>query len=165
MEERDAETRDPVVVGVDGSAASIAALRWALHQARLTRCPVEAVHAWTASPSPFDNFSIAQAGFRSERDAARDLLTAAVAQARNADPRNGVPVRERLVAGHPAAALLASAAHARTVVLGSPRRRRLSRLRTRTVAHALLTSAPCRVVLVAADGTVVRDTAMPPAPA
>lgn len=35
-----------IVVGVDGSAGSISALRWALDEARLRETSVELVHAW-----------------------------------------------------------------------------------------------------------------------
>src|ERR1035441_7636168 len=35
-----------IVVGVDGSPASVAALRWAVRQAELTGATVEAVTAW-----------------------------------------------------------------------------------------------------------------------
>ena len=35
-----------IVVGVDGSANSIAALRWAVAEAKLRGCAVRAVHAW-----------------------------------------------------------------------------------------------------------------------
>jgi nucleotide-binding universal stress UspA family protein len=36
-----------VVVGVDGSAGSSEALRWAIAEARLRNAPLRAVHAWT----------------------------------------------------------------------------------------------------------------------
>ena len=38
--------RPRIVVGVDGFASSRAALRWAIHQAKLTGAVVEAVTAW-----------------------------------------------------------------------------------------------------------------------
>ena len=41
----DDETRR-IVVGVDGFESSEAALRWAIHQAKLTGAVVEAVTAW-----------------------------------------------------------------------------------------------------------------------
>ena len=39
-------TRRRVVVGVDGSESSLAALRWAVRQAELTGAPLEIVSAW-----------------------------------------------------------------------------------------------------------------------
>jgi nucleotide-binding universal stress UspA family protein len=39
-----------VVVGVDGSASSLEALRWAVRQAELTGATVDAVIAWQYPP-------------------------------------------------------------------------------------------------------------------
>lgn len=151
-----AETEPRIVVGVDGSPASTAALLWAIRNARFTGSTVEIVHAWTASVSPFD-LAHAQAGFQSERRAARDVLDSAVARARDADPGGDVPVRDELVAGHPAAVLLDRGRGARMVVVGSPRHRTLTGRLHKTVTHILTKDAPCRVVVVADDGLVVSD--------
>ena len=156
------ETRSRVVVGLDGSPASVAALRWAIRQARFTGCTVELVHVWTASVSPFD-LAHARAGVQSERDAAREVLLTAVAQARDANPDGDVPVREELVAGYPVAVLRAKGRIARMVVLGNPRDSNRTRLLHKTVTHAVTRDAPCRVVIVAADGSLVRDSALPSA--
>lgn len=153
-----------IVVGVDGSPESVAALRWAIRQAGPPGCTVEAVHVWTASVSPFDNFAIARGGYRAEREAAQTVLRTAVAQARDADPEGDVPVRVELVAGRPAAVLREKGHGARIVVLGSPRHRRRGHLLHPTVVQAVTRDAPCRVVVVAADGLLVSDTALPPAP-
>jgi nucleotide-binding universal stress UspA family protein len=150
-------------VGVDGSPASVAALRWAIHEASLTRSTVEAVNAWTGSVSPFDNIAIAQAGYRSERDAAHDVLLTAVAEARKTDHDGHVPVEEALAPGHPAAVLRDKGRHARLVVLGSPRKGRLTGLLHKSVVQSVIKDAPCRVVVVAADGSLVSDTALPSA--
>lgn len=144
-----------IVVGVDGSPASVAALRWAVREAKRTGCTVEAVHVWTASPSPFDRFSTAQAGFRSEHDAARDVLGDAVAQARDVDPDGSVPLRGELVPGYPRGVLRQMARGARMVVVGSPREGRLSHLWHTSVAHSVAKDAPCLVVIVAPDGTLL----------
>lgn len=40
----------PIVVGVDGTPASAAALRWAVDEAVSRRCPLHVVHAWTYEP-------------------------------------------------------------------------------------------------------------------
>jgi nucleotide-binding universal stress UspA family protein len=161
--ERGAETKARIVVGLDGSPASVAALRWAIREARLTGCTVEGVHVWTASTSPFDNLAVARAGLQSERDAAREVLRSAVAQARDADPDGGVPVREELVAGYPAVVLRERGRGARMVVVGQPRHGNLTRLLHKTVTHAVVRDAPCRVVTVAADGSLVGDSALPTA--
>jgi nucleotide-binding universal stress UspA family protein len=42
-----AQTRGPVVVGVDGSPASEEAIRFAFEEASLRRCPLIALHTWT----------------------------------------------------------------------------------------------------------------------
>jgi len=39
-----------IVVGLDGSASSKAALRWAATQSRMTGLPLRVVHAWQATP-------------------------------------------------------------------------------------------------------------------
>ena len=44
-------TAGRIVVGVDGFESSTAALRWAIHQAKLTGAVVEAVTAWHIPPS------------------------------------------------------------------------------------------------------------------
>lgn len=41
------ETQARIVVGLDRSPASVAALRWAIREARRTGCTVEAGHVWT----------------------------------------------------------------------------------------------------------------------
>ncbi len=50
-----------IVVGVDGSESSMAALRWAIRQARLTGSSVDAVTAWQV-PSAYGMAPIAESG-------------------------------------------------------------------------------------------------------
>ena len=40
-----------IVVGLDGSASSKAALRWAVTQSRMTGLPLRVVHAWQVTPA------------------------------------------------------------------------------------------------------------------
>ncbi|MFF8939300.1 universal stress protein [Streptomyces paradoxus] len=66
-----------IVVGVDGSEASVAALRWATEQARALRVEVVAVHAWEATAprvAPYAPVSVRPTPAE-ERDAAARLLT------------------------------------------------------------------------------------------
>jgi hypothetical protein len=45
------ETRGRIAVGIDGSAGSDEALRWALDEARLRHASLDVVHAWTCPRS------------------------------------------------------------------------------------------------------------------
>jgi nucleotide-binding universal stress UspA family protein len=47
-----------IVVGVDGSAGSNAALRWSIEEGRLRNEPVEIVHCWNVVPPYGGQFSI-----------------------------------------------------------------------------------------------------------
>jgi nucleotide-binding universal stress UspA family protein len=47
-----------IVVGVDGSAASNAALRWAIDEGKLRYEPVEIVHCWNVVPPYGGQFSL-----------------------------------------------------------------------------------------------------------
>ncbi len=47
-----------IVVGVDGSAGSNAALRWALEEGKLRKQPVEIVHCWNVVPPYGGRFSM-----------------------------------------------------------------------------------------------------------
>src|SRR5918996_5586083 len=108
-----------IVVGVDGSPGSDAALRWALEEARIREAGVHAMHAFEPPPLAFDVTPIGPAGTiaevlpgeleqltRTAEAAARAVLEAALDRAHVAD--SGVGVRSSLVQGH-AATVLADA--------------------------------------------------------
>ena len=57
-----------IVVGVDGSPSSMTALRWAILQAELTGCEVEAVTAWRL-PSRYGFAAVADRATDFEGDA------------------------------------------------------------------------------------------------
>jgi nucleotide-binding universal stress UspA family protein len=142
-------TKTPVVVGVDGSAGSLAALRWALREAELRRVGLQAVFvyqyhsAWT-DPGPGSIFPVgfgeirpgfgaevqsdaqidSRGGrFRDAREAAANFLEATVDQVLH--PSGAAPaeatttVIPRVVRGHPAAALLDAAIDTDLLVVGS----------------------------------------------
>lgn len=104
-----------IVVGVDGSPSSKAALRWALAEARLRCARVQAVAAWEfpvsygwTSGMPYEDLP-AMAG---------KALSEAVHEAVGFDEPE-VPVLETVVPGHPAQALIDASAHAALLVVGS----------------------------------------------
>jgi nucleotide-binding universal stress UspA family protein len=108
-----------IVVGVDGSPSSRAALRWAVRQARLTGATVDAVIAWQI-PVVLQNYSWAPIYVEEAGDFAADARKRidAVISA-EVDPADSPLVRSQVVHGHPAQVLLAAAAGADLLVVGS----------------------------------------------
>jgi nucleotide-binding universal stress UspA family protein len=102
-----------IVVGVDGYESSQAALRWAIHQAKLTGAVVEAVTAWHfpvgAGPAPI-------ADLPDYADDARIVLTEAIAEMCMIDPE--VEIRPRVVEGRAGRVLVDAAEGADLLVVG-----------------------------------------------
>ncbi|GAA1090310.1 MULTISPECIES: universal stress protein [Kitasatospora] len=135
----------PVVVGYDGSAESIAALRWATVEAALRGLPLELVQAW---PWPKHHVLGGEDADRWVRQQLADQEAAVRASA------GDVAVTSRLVPDAPAAVLKAAGEKASVLVLGS---RGLSTLRgflVGSVSQEVLAGAVCPVVLVRAGGGV-----------
>lgn len=112
-----AESR--IVVGVDGSPSSRAALRWAVRHARLTGGTVDAVIAWQI-PLMLQNYSWAPIYVEEAGDFAEDArkrIDAIIGK--EVGPADRPLVRSRVVHGHPAQALLAAAVGADLLVVGS----------------------------------------------
>jgi nucleotide-binding universal stress UspA family protein len=110
-----AEQERRIVVGVDGSGPSMAALRWAIRQARLTGATVDAVTAWRY-PSGHGWGPVIDVPADFEGDAKR-TLTQALAEVSGLDPE--VPVRPLVLEGHAAEVLLRTAEGAQLLVVGS----------------------------------------------
>lgn len=137
-----------VVVGVDGSASSRAAVRWAIGYAKLIGAVVEAVgvvelpmnYGWSA---PVVDTSLdedtAQRNFRQELDA---VLPAALGEGQP------VEVRELLVRGNPAEALIEASRDAQVLVVGSRGHGTFARAMLGSVSQRCAQHAPCPVVIV-----------------
>ncbi|MBP0448395.1 universal stress protein [Kitasatospora sp. RG8] len=137
-----------IVVGIDGSAPSKAALRWAVGQAGLTGARVHAVAAWEY-PSLYGWFApMTDDGF--ERSALR-TLTAEVNEVVGRD--RPVEIRESLVLGHAAEVPLGAAEGADLLVLGSRGRGSFTRTLLGSVSARCAVHGVCPVVIVRADGT------------
>ncbi|WAL69407.1 universal stress protein [Amycolatopsis cynarae] len=158
----------PVVVGVDGSATSAAALRWAVAEAAATGRVVRAVAAWTYVPAvdpggvvaPIDE--VAAMHGRALDDFVRETV----------GERPGAPVRADLVEGDPADALVKASAEASLLVLGSHGRGRLLSALLGSVSAQCLRRAACPVVIISPEvagekhehGTGLRAAAETPGP-
>jgi nucleotide-binding universal stress UspA family protein len=135
---------EPVVVGVDGSPASEAAVAFAFGAAALRAVPLVAVHAWydlLADPvmAPLLDVDALEAD---EREVLAERLTAWSRKYPDVDMRRLV-VRDRA-----ARALVQESASAQLVVVGSRGRGGLTGMLLGSVSHALLHHAYCPVAVV-----------------
>lgn len=139
--------RHGVVVGVDGSAASDAAIGYAFGIASDVAESLTAIHAWhdptrtgvgTMMAITYDPDEIA----KEERLALAQSLTGW--QAKFPD----VEVEAKVVLGHPVPALVSRATHARILVVGSRGRGALTSLVLGSVSHGVLHHATGPVAVV-----------------
>lgn len=113
---RESSDTDTIVVGVDGSHGSIAALRWAIDEAAATNSSVRAVMSWrpeplTAPPAP----PVAPLEvLRAER---YSVLRRVIAK--TLGKRHDVDVGAELVEGVPAEQLIKTVRQAKMLVVGS----------------------------------------------
>jgi nucleotide-binding universal stress UspA family protein len=141
-----------LVVGVDGSPSSVAALRWAIAEAELTGDTVEAVIAW--------QYSIATGGYGwapvmmddgiDMRAVAEKTLTEAIDQA--VRPGNAVTVERRIVEGYASSVLVDASAHADLLVVGSRGHGTFADALIGSVSQNCAHHAKCPVVIVRGRG-------------
>jgi nucleotide-binding universal stress UspA family protein len=141
----------PVVVGVDGSPGSQAAVEFAIEEASLRGAGLVAVHAWR---DPFAESVPVAAGdgldLAEVERAERAVLAERVAGWREKYP--DVPVREELVRDHSVHALLAAGGPAGTLVVGSRGRGGFTGLLLGSTATILLNQALRPVIVVGSGG-------------
>ncbi|MET0863066.1 MAG: universal stress protein [Nakamurella sp.] len=139
-----------IVVGIDGSVESLAALRWALHEAAATGGSAEVVHCWQPH-------QVSDILFGSPEELHRGsvcMLQNEVAAALRALPRPP-HVTKTSRRGRPTPVLIDIASGATMLVLGSHGHTDLHDLTHGKVAAGCLKRAGCPVVIVGRDATVV----------
>src|SRR5258708_31193682 len=109
-------TRHPIVVGVDGSQSSLAALAWAMRQAQLTDAPLEVVSAWEW-PASYSGWETPLPPDYDPADEARRQLDKAVSAVLT--PGDAIELRQSLIEGHPPPVLEALSTTAELAVMGS----------------------------------------------
>jgi nucleotide-binding universal stress UspA family protein len=107
-----------IVVGLDGSPGSLAALSWAAREARLRGATLEVVVAWKY-PMPVLLFPAAPdpPSVKTLRTEAKELTEHALTKV--ADDVAGVDIERRVVEGTPAEVLLGRLVEADLLVVGS----------------------------------------------
>jgi nucleotide-binding universal stress UspA family protein len=144
------ETQDPagrIVVGVDGSESSKAALRWAVRQAELTGSSVEAVVAW--------HYPVVMGGFGYGPVSAMVLnfdeiaaKTMADTIAAVVDPATPVHISSLVLEGNPAQVLLRAAEDADLLVVGSRGHGGFAAALLGSVSQHCAHHAPCPLVIM-----------------
>jgi len=131
-----------IVVGVDGSDISSAAIRFAFQQAARRHVGITAVHA--ATPTRQHPSVRVPADIVEQID--RQLFAEAMESKRVLFP--AIDVRTKLVHGHPAQALIDSSTGAELVVVGSHGRGGFAGMLLGSVSQAVLQHAACAVAVV-----------------
>jgi nucleotide-binding universal stress UspA family protein len=144
-----------VVVGVDGSPGSAAALCWALKEAQRRAVALRAVTAWEF-PLESTFGSMTAAGDFHPVVAAEEILAKALAEA-------GVPpadeaVTTAAVEGHPAEVLLQVSTRAQLLVVGSRGHGKFLGALLGSVSRYVAAHAACPVVVIGSGGAVDHRT-------
>lgn len=143
-----------IVVGVDGSSSSKAALRWAIRQAKLTGSSVEAVTTWHY-PAAYGLAPGSDGSYDFEANA-KNALVEALAEVSGVEP--DVLVRPLVTEGFAAEVLLHEAQGADLLVVGSRGHGGLTSALLGSVSMYCVLHAHCPV-LVLREGCQVPDGA------
>ena len=134
-----------IVVGIDGSPHSNAALRWSLAQAEARGGEVVAVFAWQVPflsfPGAFDRDELEQ----SARQFIIDTVSAIV-------PTPAIRLWTLVAEGDPAASLVEASREASVLVLGTRGRSRWAGRLLGSVSQRCAAAAACPVILVKQSG-------------
>ena len=132
-----------IVVGVDGSPASIRALKWALDQAVLTSAAVEAINAWQYPQVP--GGQVSAMGFNFSANAEQILKNAVESVGASTES-----VTTRTVLGHPVQVLVDASGGADLLVVGSRGHGGFAGMLLGSVSGQVATYAQCPTVIVPA---------------
>jgi nucleotide-binding universal stress UspA family protein len=142
-------TQRRIVVGVDGSEPSLAALRWAVRQAELTGTPLEVVSAWKWSAS-YSGWETLPPPDDDPADEARRQLEKAISAVLT--PRAAIEVRRSVIEGYAAPVLEALSKTADLVVVGSHGHGEFAGLLLGSVSEHCITHCHCPVVVTRGIG-------------
>jgi nucleotide-binding universal stress UspA family protein len=141
-----AETeRRKIVVGVDGSDTSKAALAWAIRQAALTGAPLEVVISWDY-PINYGWMIAVPENLDFAADAAAELDE--IIEETVGIDGGAVDITKKVIHNHPALALMQEAQDAALVVVGSRGHGEFTGMLLGSVSEHLATHAPCPVLIL-----------------
>jgi nucleotide-binding universal stress UspA family protein len=141
-------TGNRIVVGVDGSAGSLAAVEWAARQSELTGAVLEVVMTWEWPVSYGWSLPI-PSGYDPKHDAEK-ALDEALQPVRAAHP--AITIKSAALEGHPAPLLVKASKGADLLVVGSRGHGEFAGMLVGSVSEHCVANASCPV-LVYRDGS------------
>ncbi|MFP3987403.1 universal stress protein [Streptomyces sp. E11-3] len=150
-----------VIVGVDGSAAALAALRWSAAKAEQLRTRVVAVHAWLPTASLRAPYATAVGLPTPEEERRRAAATLEETVARLLDLYPEARISALLDQGPPAPVLLRHARHALLLTLGRGSREDVTLPALGAVARECVRHATCPVVTVPEPPADAKEAELP----
>jgi nucleotide-binding universal stress UspA family protein len=151
---------DPIVVGVDGSAGSAAALRWGLAEARLRGAPLTVVHAFQLPQVSMGDVAMAGPAvgvpaiasedvdqLRAASEAAGERIIEQTLEDLNGEA-TGVEIERTVIEGPAASVLIEAGRDAALLVLGSRGRGGFVGLLLGSVSQQCAQHPPCPVVIL-----------------
>ena len=134
-----------IVVGVDGSPSSVAALEWAARQSELTGATLEVIATWDWPAAFGVAFSYVPSNFNPADDAQK-VLDGALEAVRSAHP--GLSIRPVVVEGHPAPILVEASRGADLLVVGSRGHGEFAGMLLGSVSEHCVSNANCPVLVL-----------------
>ncbi|MGD0312590.1 MAG: universal stress protein [Acidimicrobiales bacterium] len=138
------DTTHRIVVGIDASPPSIAALEWAAHQAELTGAKLEVLMMWEW-PTSYGWSLPVPSEYDPEQDAAK-ALDEALEPVRNEHP--GVTIQPVVLEGHPAPLLVKASHGADLLVVGSRGHGEFAGMLLGSVSEHCVANAHCPVLVL-----------------
>ena len=137
-----------IVAGVDGSEASIAALRSAIDEASFRGVGVDAIHVWSLPAlSGAEALGSIPLPWEELESSAHTIVNETIAKV----DAHGVAIKPIVVQGSTAHVLIEHTANAPMLVVGSRGTGGFVGLLVGSVAHQVLHHAPCPVLVVPAQ--------------
>jgi nucleotide-binding universal stress UspA family protein len=138
-----AESPGGVIVGIDGSPASMQALTWALNYARFTRSATQVIVAWDRLPNL--GLALLAPGSCASEMSAEQMLDRLIEQLRAEYPQQ--LIEGRVIQGQAAPLLVEASAGADLLVVGSRGHGELVGMLIGSVSEYCATNAHCPVLV------------------
>ena len=143
-----------IVVGVDGSAASDAAVSWAAREAAMRNVPLTLVHMFKTFVPTFPQIPTPSGVAEWQEDDGRKILEQAVKIAEDAVPTDQqISIASEVKSSPPVPTLVEMSKEAEMIVVGSNGRGAVGRVLLGSVSSGAVLSAKCPVAVIRAEAS------------